>query len=221
MTAIFWTMYVMKSGRWTGAIYLRIPAITKITSRKNLLRIESDLASIDKAKNLFRKELEWMRKQPKARTTKSKSRQDAFYVVESKAKQNLDEQNLTLQMKMSRLGGKIAELKKVNKSFGEKIILKGFDYTFKQGDRIGVVGKNGAGKTTFLNMLQGLEPPDSGKDEYRRDDGVRKLFTDGSGNKRRYAGDRVCKKYCRKFPTGRRQFAECRRISQTLFISAG
>jgi ABC transport system ATP-binding/permease protein len=130
---------------------------------KKSMRIESDLASIDKAKNLFRKELEWMRKQPKARTTKSKSRQDAFYVVEAKAKQNLDEQNLTLQMKMSRLGGKIAEFKKVNKSFGEKIILKGFDYTFKRGDRIGVVGRNGAGKTTFLNMLQGLESPDSGK----------------------------------------------------------
>ena len=130
---------------------------------KKSARLESDLASIDKAKNLFRKELEWMRKQPKARTTKSKSRQDAFYVVEAKAKQNLDEQNLTLQMKMSRLGGKVAELKKVNKRFGEKIILKGFDYTFKKGDRIGVVGKNGAGKTTFLNMLQGIEPPDSGK----------------------------------------------------------
>jgi ABC transport system ATP-binding/permease protein len=130
---------------------------------KKSARIESDLASIDKAKNLYRKELEWMRKQPKARTTKSKSRQDAFYVVESKAKQNLDEQNLTLQMKMSRLGGKIAEFKKVSKSFGDKIILKGFDYTFKRGDRIGVVGKNGAGKTTFLNMLQGIEPPDGGK----------------------------------------------------------
>jgi ATP-binding cassette subfamily F protein uup len=130
---------------------------------KKSMRLESDLASIDKAKNLYRKELEWMRKQPKARTTKSKSRQDAFYVVETKAKQNLDEQNLQLQMKMSRLGGKVAELKKVNKSYGEKIILKGFDYTFKRGDRIGVVGKNGAGKTTFLNMLQGLEPPDSGK----------------------------------------------------------
>ncbi|HEV3224907.1 MAG TPA: ABC-F family ATP-binding cassette domain-containing protein [Puia sp.] len=130
---------------------------------KKSARIESDLASIDKAKNLYRKELEWMRKQPKARTTKSKSRQDAFYIVESKAKQNLDEERLTLEMKMSRLGGKVAELKKVNKSFGDKIILKGFDYTFKRGDRIGVVGKNGAGKTTFLNMLQGIEPPDSGK----------------------------------------------------------
>jgi ATP-binding cassette subfamily F protein uup len=130
---------------------------------KKSARIESDLASIDKAKNLYRKELEWMRKQPKARTTKSKSRQDAFYIVESKAKQNLDEQRLTLEMKMSRLGGKVAELKKVNKSYGEKIILRGLDYTFKRGDRIGVIGKNGSGKTTFLNLLQGLEPPDSGK----------------------------------------------------------
>ena len=130
---------------------------------KKAARLESDVASIDKARNLYRKELEWMRKQPKARTTKSKSRQDSFYETEAKAKQNLDEQQLKLEMKMSRLGGKVAELKKVNKSFGDKIILKGFDYTFKRGDRIGVVGKNGAGKTTFLNMLQGLEPADSGK----------------------------------------------------------
>ncbi len=126
-------------------------------------RIESDLASIDKARNLYRKELEWMLRQPKARTTKSKSRQDSFYEVEARAKQNLDEQKLKLEMKMSRLGGKVAELKKVNKSFGDKIILKGFDYTFKRGDRIGVIGKNGSGKTTFLNMLQELEPADSGK----------------------------------------------------------
>jgi ATP-binding cassette subfamily F protein uup len=126
-------------------------------------RIESEAASIDKAKNLFRKELEWMRKQPKARTTKSKSRQDNFYVVEAKAKQKIEDERVQLQVKMTRLGGKVAELKKVYKSYGDKIILRGFDYTFKKGDRIGVVGKNGAGKSTFLNILQGLEPADSGK----------------------------------------------------------
>ncbi len=126
-------------------------------------RIESETASIDKAKNLFRKELEWMRKQPKARTTKSKSRQDNFYVVEAKAKQKIEDERVQLQVKMTRLGGKVAELKKVYKSYGNKVILRGFDYTFKKGDRIGVVGKNGAGKSTFLNILQGLEPADSGK----------------------------------------------------------
>ncbi len=130
---------------------------------KKAARIESESASIDKAKNLFRKELEWMRKQPKARTTKSKSRQDNFYVVEAKAKQKIEDERVQLQVKMTRLGGKVAELKKVYKSYGDKIILKGFDYTFKKGDRIGVVGKNGAGKSTFLNILQGLEPADSGK----------------------------------------------------------
>ena len=130
---------------------------------KKAARIESEVASIDKAKNLFRKELEWMRKQPKARTTKSKSRQDNFYVVEAKAKQKIEDERVTLQVKMTRLGGKVAELKKVYKSYGSKIILKGFDYTFKKGDRIGIVGKNGAGKSTFLNILQGLEPADSGK----------------------------------------------------------
>jgi ATP-binding cassette subfamily F protein uup len=130
---------------------------------KKAAREESDAASIDKAKNLYRKELEWMRKQPKARTTKSKSRQDAFYEVEKKAKQQLETQQMELQAKMNRLGGKIAELKKVYKSFGEKTILKGFDYTFKRGERVGVVGQNGAGKSTFINMLQGMEEPDSGK----------------------------------------------------------
>ena len=130
---------------------------------KKAARIESEFASIDKAKNLYRKELEWMRKQPKARTTKSKSRQDSFYVVEAKAKQKIEDERVQLQVKMTRLGGKVAELKKVYKSYGDKVILKGFDYTFKKGDRIGIVGKNGAGKSTFLNILQHLEPADSGK----------------------------------------------------------
>lgn len=130
---------------------------------KKAAREESEAASIDKARNLYRKELEWMRKQPKARTTKSKSRQDAFYEVEKKAKQQLVNQQVELQAKMNRLGGKVAELKKVYKSFGDKVILKGFDYTLKKGERIGVVGKNGAGKSTFINMIQGLEQPDSGK----------------------------------------------------------
>lgn len=130
---------------------------------KKAARVENEAASIDKARNLYRRELEWMRKQPKARTTKSKSRQDNFYVVEKKAKQKMADEQLQLEMKMNRLGGKVIELKKVYKSYGEKIILKGFDYTFKKGERIGVVGKNGVGKSTFINILQGIENADSGK----------------------------------------------------------
>jgi ABC transport system ATP-binding/permease protein len=130
---------------------------------KKAARIESELASIDKAKNQFRKELEWMRKQPKARTTKSKSRQDNFYEVEAKAKQKIEDVQLQLEVKMSRLGGKIVEMKKVYKSFADKPILKGFDYNFSKGERIGIIGKNGVGKSTFMNVLQQLEPADSGK----------------------------------------------------------
>jgi ABC transport system ATP-binding/permease protein len=130
---------------------------------KKAARIESEIASIDKAKNLYRKELEWMRKQPRARTTKSKSRQDNFYKVESKASQVIEDQQVLLEMKMSRLGGKIIEMKKVYKSFGEKKILKGFDYIFNKGERLGIVGKNGAGKSTFINILQQIEKADSGK----------------------------------------------------------
>lgn len=130
---------------------------------KKAARLENEQASIDKARNTYRKELEWMRKQPRARTTKSKSRQDNFFEIEKKAKQKLEDEQLQLQMKMNRLGGKVIELKKVYKSYGDKIILKGFDYTFKKGERIGVVGKNGVGKSTFTNLLQGIETPDSGK----------------------------------------------------------
>lgn len=126
-------------------------------------RMESEAASIDKARNLYRRELEWMRKQPKARTTKSKSRQDHFYEVENKAKQHRLDEQVQLPMKMNRIGGKVAELKKVCKNYGEKIILKGFDYTFKKGERIGIAGKNGVGKTTFINILRGAEKADSGK----------------------------------------------------------
>ncbi len=130
---------------------------------KKAARIESTAATIDKARNLYRRELEWMRKQPKARTTKSKSRQDAFYDIERTAGMKIEDAQVQLQMKMNRLGGKVVEMKKVNKNFGNKKILQGFDYTFKKGERIGIIGKNGTGKSTFINILQGNEPADSGK----------------------------------------------------------
>lgn len=127
------------------------------------IRYEQEQASIDKARNRYKKELEWMRKQPKARTTKSKARQDAFYDWKARATAKKPQEMLELTMKMERMGGKVLELKKVYKAFGDKEILKGFDYTFKKGERIGIVGKNGVGKSTFVNMLLGKEAQDSGK----------------------------------------------------------
>ncbi len=130
---------------------------------KKAARLDQQTSSIEKAKNLYRKELEWIRKQPQARTTKSKSRIDAFSNVEARAKQKILDNQVQLQVKMSRLGGKIAELKKVYKSYGTRVILRGFDYIFSKGERIGVIGKNGTGKSTFLNILLGHEKADSGK----------------------------------------------------------
>jgi ATP-binding cassette subfamily F protein uup len=130
---------------------------------KKAARIDNEISGIEKARNTYRKELEWIRKQPKARTTKSKSRIDAFVEVQTKAKQRIEDQQLQLQVKMNRLGGKVVEMKKVYKNYGDKTILKGFDYTFKKGERVGVIGSNGTGKSTFLNILQGIEPVDSGK----------------------------------------------------------
>ncbi len=117
----------------------------------------------ERAKNLYRRELEWVRKMPKARTTKSKARVDQFDKLNESLSGRKKQDELKLSVKMSRIGGKILELKKVTKQFGNNIILKGFDYTFKKGERIGIAGKNGAGKTTFLNIITGLEQADSGK----------------------------------------------------------
>jgi len=127
------------------------------------LRQEIQASELQKDKNIFRKELEWMRKQPKARTTKSKSRQDAFVEVEERVSQKKEDLDVSLQVKMTRLGGKILEMKKINKSYGDKVLIKGFDYTFKRGERVGIVGKNGVGKSTFLKIALHQEQPDSGK----------------------------------------------------------
>ena len=127
------------------------------------LRQEIEASEFQKDKNIFRKELEWMRKQPKARTTKSKSRQDAFAAVEERVSVKKEDAEVSLQVKMTRLGGKIVEMKKVSKSYGDKLIMKGFDYTFKRGERVGIVGKNGVGKSTFLKIALMQEAPDSGK----------------------------------------------------------
>ena len=130
-----------------------------------MIREDNLNSTIDKANNLYRKELEWMRRQPKARTTKSKSRIDSFYETEKIAKTDTRKQNLELDFEMKRLGKKILELKNINKSFGEKLLIKDFSYQFQRGEKVGIVGKNGAGKSTLLNIIQGFEPYDKGEIE--------------------------------------------------------
>jgi ATP-binding cassette subfamily F protein uup len=129
---------------------------------KKAEREASEASSISKAKNLYKKELEWMRKQPKARGTKAQSRIDAFYDTEEKANKKIDDSKLELNIQMSRLGNKIIEINHLKKAWGENKIVNDFTYTFKKKDRIGIVGKNGAGKTTFLQLLTGNTQPDSG-----------------------------------------------------------
>ena len=130
---------------------------------KKAEREENLGATIDKAKNLMRKELEWMRRQPKARGTKQKARIESFYETQSVASQTIDKDKLEIAIKMERVGSKILELHKLGKSFGDKNILNDFTYTFKKGERIGIVGNNGVGKSTFLNMITGIEEPTKGK----------------------------------------------------------
>ena len=126
-------------------------------------RIQLEKVTTEKAKNLFKKELDWMRKQPKARTTKSKSRIDDFYQIKEKAHQRRKDHKVQLEINMERLGSKILELHKLHKSYGDKVILDGFDYVFKRGERIGIIGKNGTGKSSFLNIITQKNPVDGGK----------------------------------------------------------
>ncbi len=126
-------------------------------------RIAAEQATVDKAKNLFTKELDWMRRQPKARTTKSKSRIDDFYKIKEEAHKRRDNHKVQLEINMERMGSKILELHKISKSFGDLKILDKFEYNFLRGERIGIIGKNGTGKSTFLNIITGGIPVDSGK----------------------------------------------------------
>ena len=130
---------------------------------KKAEREASEAASIDKAKNTLRTELEWMRRQPKARGTKAQYRIDAFHELKDKASQTKDESKVLLNVKMSRQGSKILEIDDLSKSFGNQKIVDHFSYVFQRKDRIGIIGKNGIGKSTFLNMVTQNLKPDSGK----------------------------------------------------------
>jgi ATP-binding cassette subfamily F protein uup len=132
--------------------------LEKKAEREEILKIE-----VTKAKSLLKKELEWMRRQPRARGTKAKYRIEAFYEIKEVASQNLKKDKLALDIQEARQGGKILELHNVSKSYGEKVLVDNFSYVFKKKDRIGVVGKNGIGKSTFLNLLTGKINPDKGE----------------------------------------------------------
>ena len=132
--------------------------LEKKAERQDILQ-----ATIGKAKNTMRTELEWMRRQPKARGTKQKARVDAFSGLKETASQRVQEDKMEIQIQMNRLGSKIIEIHKLGKSFGEKKIIENLDYVFKRGEKLGIVGKNGTGKSTLLNMLVGTELPTKGK----------------------------------------------------------
>ena len=132
--------------------------LEKRLERKNNLHTE-----VDKAKKLMKKELEWLRRSPKARTTKSKSRIDSFYKIQSKAKIKTTSKELNIDIKMNRIGGKVLELINISKTYDNVKIIDKFNYVFKKGERIGVIGGNGVGKSTFLNILTQSESIDNGK----------------------------------------------------------
>lgn len=132
--------------------------LEKKSEREEMLKTE-----VSKARNLLKKELEWMRKQPRARGTKAKYRIEAFYELQEKASQNLKKDKLELDVQEARQGGKILELHNVSKAYGDRKMVDKFSYIFKKKDRIGVVGKNGIGKSTFLDLLTGQAKPDSGE----------------------------------------------------------
>ncbi|MBR9758134.1 MAG: ABC-F family ATP-binding cassette domain-containing protein [Algicola sp.] len=126
-------------------------------------RIERETVETGKAKQLYKKELDWMRRQPKARTTKSKSRIDDFKTIKQLAKKRRDDHEVQLELNMERLGNKVVEFHNVSKRLGDKVLLDKFNYTFKNDERVGIIGKNGTGKSTFLNLFTQTDTPDQGK----------------------------------------------------------
>ena len=130
---------------------------------KKAERQEQLQSTIDKARNTFKKELDWIRRQPKARGTKQKARVESFQDIKKTASQRIDEDEIEIPVKMERLGSKILEIHKVGKSFPDRKILDDFSYVFKRKERLGIVGNNGTGKSTFLNVIQELEPIEKGK----------------------------------------------------------
>lgn len=130
---------------------------------KKEARLEQEAVEHHKTEILYKKELTWMRRQPKARTTKSKSRIDDFNTIKEKASQRRKEHEVQLELNMERMGNKIVEIHKISKSFPNKLILDKFEYSFTKGERVGIIGKNGTGKSTFLNILTGRDEADSGK----------------------------------------------------------
>lgn len=126
-------------------------------------RVMNERTEILKARSLYKTELEWMQRMPQARATKAKAREDSFYKIEAKAKSSLGEANRGFDVEMQRLGGKVLEINNVSKKFGDQLIINDFTYIFKKGDRIGVIGKNGVGKSTLLEILMGEIKPDSGR----------------------------------------------------------
>ncbi len=130
---------------------------------KKAERQEQLQSTIDKARNTFKKELDWIRRQPKARGTKQKARVDSFQDIKKVASQRIDDDEVEIPVKMERLGSKILELHKIGKRYGDKVILDNFSYNFQRKERLGIVGNNGTGKSTFLNVIQELEELDKGK----------------------------------------------------------
>jgi ATP-binding cassette subfamily F protein uup len=126
-------------------------------------RMQNEDIELEKAKSLYKKELDWIRRQPKARSTKAKYRVDAFEETKEKASQKREDRDIELQVSAQRLGNKIIEIEKMSKSYGDKVLVDNFNYVFKKKDRVGIIGPNGAGKTTFLNMITGQLAPDTGK----------------------------------------------------------
>lgn len=130
---------------------------------KRSARLENQAANLERTQKLFKRELEWMRRQPQARTTKAKSRIDDFYEIKEKAHQKIEETEIKIDLKGARLGSKIVEFHYISKSYGDLQIVKDFDYKFRKNERVGIVGPNGVGKTTFLQLLTKEIRPDSGK----------------------------------------------------------
>ena len=219
MIATFWIVSAIGSWNWKTENSGSIAANYAYYLEKKAARVESEQTTASRAGKLLKRELEWLRRAPKARGTKAKARVNSVHELAHKAKSRSSDQNIQLDVKTERLGSKVIELHKVKKGYDDRILINGLDYKFKRSEKVGIVGRNGSGKSTLLRMITGETEPDAGKVVVGETVKIGYYRQEGLQLKQEMRVIDVVRKHCRLFAVPRRKKTLCFAIGSSVFFS--